>query len=973
MSSYSHLVDNIRALCAAVEPTATPEVAEWAGRYAELSKAANARLRRCADLLRRGFRGEAIHQADQMPALLDVVAALDFTEFPIWESICSTYNLPRPQQLSIELAGELNEAYSAQQPVEGLIRLHRIAAMASAPLPERLMILRELNTADPTTPFWRTDLETGEKVRISQLRSEVQRAIKNSDQRQLQILDKEITETNWIASVPDDLRNSSRAMLKEIKTREGISKLKAMLPALNDAYSAMSFEEASPLIDQWSSIATQYAVVVPPDLYEMVSPIETWVWEQRDRQQLQLQFDGDCESLDRVLQSATQSSTFLAQSMRDLKRTGLAIPDQLERRYRTVIRQRETAITRKKRRNMALVGLAASVVIAGVAVGGLRIYHGQEAQRYAKQIAELTTADKLDESASMVDQARTAGYGGNAVVVAAANELQHSRDAESRRKQKYADELAKISAAITDRKLPVDFAAIDKLAKTTDEKLAVLDKKNASDAIESEVTQAGLSKVQAQLVKLTELVKSAEEAIANRQLDRVLEIRRETSEVVLAMNAVRDLPDATRISMQSLQRRMDVLYTSLQQQQKSLEAVQNLINATKSADALSSALMQTSESLGNPARKAVFAETAKMLPSWQAIENWSTISARIDVAFAKNDLPALLTSRDDITRYLSANANGPLQEQVLTTQIYVEAAIRFASSDSDWRKSIVRVLQSRPMSGWMQVRSNQGVFYVATKDDFTVSVVNDKVAAVRVNYVIGETADPNSPARKETLLSAKDLLAPDNRTPEACTQGALAELLLKELDRTDLRNWQTLPNRMSKQIIADVSTDPVLRAILMQIILETQSVKGLPTVAAAKIATESLVRLQASEAAWMNPLDAQANTARDRSKAWFELSKELPATLEKVPLEWNKVYQEFRPRIAAKGVLLSGDGGIALHGLQLPDTGVLYATIPGDEGKTKWTQVGTLEKGATKFGPVARLVPDGSMVFVVANTEPDKK
>src|SRR4051812_2303438 len=126
MPEYQQVVDNIRAILGAVDQTRTDEMAALATAYASLCRETNDRLRRCVDYLHRGLQSEAIHLANTQPALLDMVAALDMPELPEWETLSSTYEMTRPPRLMLEAAAELNEAYALEQPLQSLLKRHRL-------------------------------------------------------------------------------------------------------------------------------------------------------------------------------------------------------------------------------------------------------------------------------------------------------------------------------------------------------------------------------------------------------------------------------------------------------------------------------------------------------------------------------------------------------------------------------------------------------------------------------------------------------------------------------------------------------------------------------------------------------------------------------------------------------------------------------------------------------------------------------
>ena len=96
MADPQRLVDDIRAFLQSSDQTQTDRLRGLATEYAEACNQANARLRRCEEYLRQNLRGEAIHFAQAEPALLEVVAVLDFPDRPHWQEVVMAYNLPEP-------------------------------------------------------------------------------------------------------------------------------------------------------------------------------------------------------------------------------------------------------------------------------------------------------------------------------------------------------------------------------------------------------------------------------------------------------------------------------------------------------------------------------------------------------------------------------------------------------------------------------------------------------------------------------------------------------------------------------------------------------------------------------------------------------------------------------------------------------------------------------------------------------------
>ena len=96
------------------------------------------------------------------PKLFDMIEILDFPDRDAWTDICTLKRLPTPPDLLLNYLSELNEAYQIEEGLSGLLRQHRMLALAQAPLHKRLAVLRELVRAEPDNPVWQDDLKVFE-------------------------------------------------------------------------------------------------------------------------------------------------------------------------------------------------------------------------------------------------------------------------------------------------------------------------------------------------------------------------------------------------------------------------------------------------------------------------------------------------------------------------------------------------------------------------------------------------------------------------------------------------------------------------------------------------------------------------------------------------------------------------------------------------------------------------------------------
>src|SRR5689334_6187502 len=126
MDDLQRLIDEIRFRLQSQNCELTDDFRQLAADYAAACRDVNRRLRRCGEHLKQGLRAEAIHLAESEPRLLDLVATIDFPERGEWDEILGLYQVAKPEPILLDVAEQLNEAYSLQQPLEKLLERHRL-------------------------------------------------------------------------------------------------------------------------------------------------------------------------------------------------------------------------------------------------------------------------------------------------------------------------------------------------------------------------------------------------------------------------------------------------------------------------------------------------------------------------------------------------------------------------------------------------------------------------------------------------------------------------------------------------------------------------------------------------------------------------------------------------------------------------------------------------------------------------------
>ena len=187
--------------------------------YVEAVNNCNRRLRKCDELLRKGYREEAIHQCEIEPKLLEEVACLDFPEREDWVYFVRNFELPGPPDLLVDIASDLNGAYADGQPLAQWMRRHRRHALAGSPLSVRLAIMRKIRELDADNPIWEDDIRTFERARHDELRADVEAAVGRADVGALATLEREIRSDDWLEAPTTSMVRQTSVLHAEVRVK----------------------------------------------------------------------------------------------------------------------------------------------------------------------------------------------------------------------------------------------------------------------------------------------------------------------------------------------------------------------------------------------------------------------------------------------------------------------------------------------------------------------------------------------------------------------------------------------------------------------------------------------------------------------------------------------------------------------------------------------------------------------------------
>jgi hypothetical protein len=367
MPNPYEVVSEINSVLISQTPKSPRELADLATAYAGLCVEANRRLKRCGDFLRHGLRAEAIYHAEVEPDLLDLLATLDLVRINDWNAVCLAQKIEPAQTLLVDVARELNEAYTADSSASQLMKRLRLLSLGEAPVAQRLAVLRSLRQLDPANAVLEKDIREYESVRLREIASEAKCAYEGQDEVRLADLGRELGMGQWVSALPEQLPGSIASCRRKLQVDRAICQLQQILPELHNAYAASSYEECSAMLAQWDEVLVQANIEAPDDLQSQVQPIRDFVGGIEQQRGAEQRFANACGALSLALDEPTGAAD-LNRLYRDVLSFDQPISDDLAARYRSRIAEIELAHRRKVRLVTVLSIVGVLLAGAGVAV-----------------------------------------------------------------------------------------------------------------------------------------------------------------------------------------------------------------------------------------------------------------------------------------------------------------------------------------------------------------------------------------------------------------------------------------------------------------------------------------------------------------------------------------------------------------------------------------------------------------------------
>ncbi|HQR41405.1 MAG TPA: hypothetical protein PLX97_01950, partial [Gemmatales bacterium] len=278
---------------------------------------------------------------------------------------------PPVPALTTSTAEALNRAYESVESLDNLLKIHRLLALARAPLVERRNVLLNIIERDPDNhASWKEDQVAWETELVKQLQSFLsQPDVHNDPEALLQRIDV-LNDGKWRIELPADLiknAESKRRKAEESLCRQVLMKL--VEPCLQ-AYQARDFATASQLMVAWHEKAESAHLSSNDPIHTKVNAVFQWVQAEQQRRESTAQKEAARAKMVKVLQSGA-SVTELVAAWQEYQNV-VGQPDELlTSQYREVKQRREEL--GRRRFYMVLAGsvtlgliLLTSVILASV-------------------------------------------------------------------------------------------------------------------------------------------------------------------------------------------------------------------------------------------------------------------------------------------------------------------------------------------------------------------------------------------------------------------------------------------------------------------------------------------------------------------------------------------------------------------------------------------------------------------------------
>ncbi|MFK7820032.1 MAG: hypothetical protein AB8G99_15015 [Planctomycetaceae bacterium] len=367
MSDVQELIESIRVMLASSMDPKREELSELHDQLDEHIRIANKRLRECDGLLANGHRSEAIQLAEQEPNLLDFVGLLDFPELPEWNDFVAEQGLKVTPEIQIDIATDLNHAYSDDTPLERWLNKLRVYSLGRAPLKQRMDILRKIAKLDIESPHWQDDLRSYEQVRIRQMQEEFRTAAEQHDYEVLSELYTEVKKTKWVEKPQKGFVQKLTNSLGSLHQQHSYARLREVYRNLRVAHDDDDIRKAERTLREWDETLQQCDPNSEDvqDLQDRVAPVFDWIESHNQSQEAAEDKKREIEKLKRLIRSPRSTIDALETRYEYITEDGFELPEAVYEQYLDRIEEIESQADMS--RKMKFLGIGVGILVLLIA------------------------------------------------------------------------------------------------------------------------------------------------------------------------------------------------------------------------------------------------------------------------------------------------------------------------------------------------------------------------------------------------------------------------------------------------------------------------------------------------------------------------------------------------------------------------------------------------------------------------------
>lgn len=870
MNNHQSIVDDLRIaldnegilFLTGVEPTA--EFLDLVAQYRSFCQDCNRRLRKCDDALKKGLRSEALHEAEETPNLLDLVAALDFPEREQLGEILSAHQLPKPDSLMMDIAEALNEAYAIQEPLQALMTQHRLLALARSPLPMRLNVLRKLADHDNTTIHWDQDILEMERTRFAEIEQLTQSALKERNYGLLKELHQEVTGTIWREPPPESLLLTIKRSGSQVIRQNAIQQLQELAPRLHDAFAALDVTAARQLREKWTKAAEASSVSANDRLLQEVEPIFHWLSDQDRKESSEKSLRHAISALERGVEDDGLGASELMGLGNDVQKHGTNLPEHLAIRYRNRLSALQLSESRRSRAiQLAIVSV---VVLFGVLIG-YAVYSTNRAEENEQILATITKFiddHNYGEARSLFDQhaarATTEDW------LAVKSQLVDAEHKENERLLELKSLLESIDDEIPPAQAVATLERARPLAWSTEEKLQIGNLEDSWRKKKNEHIAALETEFRALIKSATDEIVQLEGLLANDAVDQ--ELDHQMNEVVTHLSATSDKKRGVSKELSNQVAFLESRLTAFREKRDKKRERMILLETITDA-----AFLNLSESSA-PEKIKKYEDVLKRFDSEYATDSLTSgfrtagrqnalphVRAKVEMVgkWPKTLIPDTV---DDLSRrvqdcheFLKEHSRSPECDSI---RQYLAVLNSIRRRDIPDEKATIPVRQSLAKLYDMPMIGSGHV--LTTKDGLTFYLPEKSRLNEGVNTFSFFNSLDGSRRKLDKSLKADVFQSLTTTSPP---QVEITANVAADVRNLNMKNWSEFHLKLIQDLLKSTSIDPFLKYYL---VLRTAKYAGLGDSILEEELNGIIVELREDQidlsAAWMDPYDENANKIR---------------------------------------------------------------------------------------------------------------